>query len=271
MALPLPTSLSPSRVASFKSCPLAFRLSTIERLPEAPSEPAVKGTTVHRALELLFTEPPERRTRDRATETLTAALEEMSTDTDYVGLGLDGPAADRFARDCTAMVERYFHLEDPAEVHPIGLELKLQTELDTLTVRGVIDRLELDADGELVVTDYKTGRAPRKEQEQERMAGVHIYSMMVEKVFGRRPAKVQLIYLGRDPQIIGSPTSERTVAGVEKKVGAVWAAVERACATEDFRARTSALCNYCSFHEFCPEQGGDLARAAEVAVALRQV
>ena len=103
------------------------------------------------------------------------------------------------------------------------------------------------------------------------MSGVHIYSMMVEKIFGKRPAKVQLIYLGRDPQIIEATTSDRTVAGVEKKVGAVWAAVERACETEDFRPRTSVLCNYCSFHEFCPEQGGDPAKAAEVAVALGRV
>ena len=271
MAFPLPTSLSPSRVSSFKSCPLSFRFSTIDRLPEEPSEPAVKGTTVHRALELLYMEPPAGRTRERAAETLAEALEEMSTDEDYVGLGLGEAAADRFATDCTVMVDRYFGLEDPAEIHPIGLEIKLQADLGSLTVRGVIDRLELDADGELVVTDYKTGRAPRKEQVPERMAGVHIYSMMVEKVFGKRPAKVQLIYLGRDPQIIEANTSAQTVAGVEKKVSAVWAAVERACATEDFRPRTSVLCNYCSFHEFCPEQGGDPARATEVAVALGRV
>jgi putative RecB family exonuclease len=271
MAFPLPSSLSPSRFSSFKSCPLSFRFSTIDRLPEEPSEPAVKGTTVHRALELLFMEPPAGRTRDRAAETLEQALEEMSTDSDYVGLGLSEAAAERFAKDCTGMVDRYFGLEDPAKIHPIGLEIKLQADLGSLKVRGVIDRLELDADGELVVTDYKTGRAPRDGQVQERMSGVHIYSMMVEKVFGKRPAKVQLIYLGRDPQIIEATTSERTVAGVEKKVGAVWAAVERACETEDFRPRTSVLCNYCSFHEFCPEQGGDPAKAAEVAVALGRV
>jgi putative RecB family exonuclease len=195
----------------------------------------------------------------------------MSTEPDFVGLDLSDVAAARFAKDCTDMVDRYFVLEDPAQIHPIGLEIKLQADLGSLKVRGIIDRLELDADGELVITDYKTGRAPRQGQEQERMSGVHIYSMMVEKVFGKRPAKVQLVYLGRDPKILVANTSAQTVAGVEKKVGAVWAAVERACATEDFRPRTSPLCNYCSFHEFCPEQGGDPAKAAEVAVALGRV
>lgn len=266
MALPLPTSLSPSRVSSFKECPLAFRFSTIDGLAEAPSEPAVKGTTVHRALELLFTVPAHERTRALAEATLTTALEEMATDDDYVGLGLDEAGAARFAEESRRLVDRYFELEDPTAVHPVGLELKLEARLGSLTVRGVIDRLELDGDGELVVTDYKTGRAPRPQQERARMAGVHIYSMMVEKVFGRRPARVQLLYLGGgQPQVLAAATSERTVAGVEKQLGAVWAAVERACETEQFAPRTSPLCNWCSFREFCPEFGGDPAAAVAAA------
>ncbi len=58
MSLPLPTSLSPSKVASFKDCGLAFRFNAIDRLPEAPSPHAAKGTLVHRALELLMWEQP---------------------------------------------------------------------------------------------------------------------------------------------------------------------------------------------------------------------
>jgi len=261
MAIPLPTSLSPSRVSSFQDCPLAFRFSNIDRLPQAPSEPAVKGTTVHRALELLFVEPPAGRTRERATESLESALLEMSTDPDYVGLALNEAASAKFAADARKMMERYFTLEDPGAIHPVGIELKLEAAVGSLKVRGVIDRLELESDGELVVTDYKTGRSPRPHQEQSRLTGVHIYSMMCEKVFGRRPARVQLMYLGADPQIIVAITSERTVAGIEKKLGAVWAAVERACTKDDFRPRTSHLCNWCSFKEFCPEFGGDPERA----------
>ena len=34
MALPLPTTLTPSKVGKFVSCPLAFRYSYIERIPE---------------------------------------------------------------------------------------------------------------------------------------------------------------------------------------------------------------------------------------------
>ncbi|MFZ4519293.1 MAG: RecB family exonuclease [Microthrixaceae bacterium] len=267
MALPLPTSLSPSKVSSFKDCALAFRFSAIDKLPEPPSLPAVKGTTVHRALELLFLAPPGERTPDRAQECLATALEEMSADEQYVGLELDDAAAASFATDAARMVERYFTLEDPRTITPIGLELMLTAEVGSLTVRGIIDRLELDDDGELVVTDYKTGRTPSQAQEQSRLGGVHFYSLLCLKVFGKLPSRIQLVYLGSEPQVIITTPSEQSARGTERKVGAVWAAIERACEHEDFRPQRSALCNWCSFQAFCPSFGGDPARA--VALAAR--
>ena len=97
------------------------------------------------------------------------------------------------------LLEKYFRLEDPTAITPIGIELKLEVEVGGVRLRGIIDRLELDADGELVVTDYKTGRAPGERQEQQRLAGVAFYSLLCERLFGRRPARVQLLYLA-DPR-----------------------------------------------------------------------
>ena len=53
MSFAPPWSLSPSSVSSFKECPLAFRFSYLERLPEPPAPWTTKGTLVHRALELV--------------------------------------------------------------------------------------------------------------------------------------------------------------------------------------------------------------------------
>jgi putative RecB family exonuclease len=266
MALPLPTSLSPSKVSTFKDCALAFRFSAIDKLPEPPSLPATRGTTVHKALELLFLAPAEERTPERAQACLVEALEHMATHEDYLGLELTEDQATAFAAESARMVERYFTLEAPRTIQPIGLELMLTAELGTLTVRGIIDRLELDADGELVVTDYKTGRAPAPAQEQSRLGGVHFYALLCEQVLGKRPAKVQLVYLGDQPQVITTVPTEQSTRGVAKKVGAIWTAVERACEQEDFRPKTSALCNWCSFQAFCPAYGGNPADAVSLSV-----
>jgi len=269
MSLPLPTSLSPSKVSTFKDCALAFRFSAIDKLPEPSSLPAVKGTTVHKALELLFDAQPQYRTLPAAQQCLETALAMITAEEDYQSLELNPSQAQAFATDASKMVDRYFALENPSSITAVGTEMMLETHLGSLLVRGIIDRLEEDENGGLVVTDYKTGRTPSPAQEQQRLGGVHFYAFLCEKVLGRRPAKVQLMYLGGNPQIITALPSEQSVRGIEKKVGAVWSAIERACADEDFRPKKSALCNWCAFQAYCPEFGGDPNLARELGAAAR--
>lgn len=266
MALPLPTSLSPSKVASFKDCALAFRFSNIDRLPEPPSPWATKGTLVHRALELLFCAPAVDRTVATALACLDRARAEMATDPEFVGLGLDAEAAAQFAADAEVLVRRYFQLEDPRAVHPIGLELRLEANVGSLTLRGIIDRLELDVDGGLVVTDYKTGKVPGLTHEQSRLGGVHFYAFLCERVLGRRPSRIQLLYLSEPVAIVAQPSAQ-SVKGLEQRTSAIWKAVERACANEDFRPHPSPLCNWCAFQDYCPAFGGDPARARELVAS----
>ena len=256
MALELPTSLSPSKVSTFTDCALAFRFSSIDRLPEPPSVPATKGTLVHAALELLFCLPAPERTVPAALTALDQAMDALRDDPDFTDLGLDAAAEASFLDDAERLVRRYFTLEDPTSITPIGLELKLEARVGDLHLRGIIDRLELDADGGLVVTDYKTGRVPRQNHEQSKLGGVHFYALLCERLFGQRPAKVQLLYLSEPLAIITVPT-EQSIRGLERKVTAIWSAVERACTAEDFRPKPSRLCDWCAFQAYCPAFGGN--------------
>ncbi|HWH35808.1 MAG TPA: PD-(D/E)XK nuclease family protein [Acidimicrobiales bacterium] len=261
MALELPATLSPSKVSSFKDCALAFRFSVIDRLPEPPSPAAVKGTLVHRALEQLYCAPPGERTLGAALAALADAVEQARHHGgEYGQLGLEGEDEDAYVAEAEGLVRRYFEMEDPATVRPIGLELLLEAELGGVRLRGIIDRLELDADGELVVTDYKTGRSPGPRYEQGRFGGVHFYAFLCQQVLGRRPARIQLLYLADGVSIAATP-SEQSVRALERRVGAVWQAVERACAADDFRPRPGPLCRWCSFQAWCPAYGGDPAAA----------
>jgi putative RecB family exonuclease len=257
VGLELPQSLSPSKVVSFRDCALAFKYSVIDRLPEPPSPPAAKGTLVHRALERLYGREPAERTVANALADLDLAWDEVMASAEYAEMALDDPAG--FQASAATLVRRYFELEDPTTIRPIGLELLLSTPLNGhVKLRGIIDRLELDDDGELVVTDYKTGKVPGERQEQGRLTGVHFYSYLCEKLFGRRPARIQLLYLGEPVAIVATP-SEQSTRGLEKKVDAIWSAIERACDRDDFRPKPSALCSWCAFKEHCPAFGTALA------------
>lgn len=262
-----PTSLSPSRVESFLSCPLAFRFSSIERLPDPPSVATTRGSLVHRALELLFLNPPAERTATALDHAVEVAIAEYREHPDFTLLGLDAAATAAFDAECRDLATGYLTMEDPTAVRDIGLELRLEAPVGALTLRGIIDRLELDGDGELVVTDYKTGRVPSEFFEAKSLGGVHIYALLCQQMLGRRPAKVQLLYLSKPEAIIATPT-EQTCRGVERRTSALWTAIEGACEREDFRAKPSRLCDFCSFKPYCPAHGGDPDRAVELRGTL---
>ena len=290
MGLPIPGSLTPSKVATFKDCGLAFRFSVIDRLPEPPSLQAFKGTVVHRALELLmWEEPPGARSVGAALTKLDRAFAELSAGPEGIALGLEGDQREEFIEDSRQLVRNYFVLEDPDSVRVIGTELLMQVDTGlrpvhdvdlahvpgapeglaaaavppagraaTVRLRGIIDRLELDDDGELVVTDYKTGRAPGAAQEQGRLGGVHFYAFLCEKVLGKRPVRVQLLHL-REPLAIETAPSDMSISGLEIQATAIWDAIRRACFLEDFRPKPGAVCDRCAFHAYCPAKGGDIS------------
>lgn len=257
-----PRTLSPSKVSTFTQCALRFRYQAIDKLPEPPSEAATKGTLVHAALERLFTLRPEGRTVVAARRCLDDAIEEIRGEDDFTGLDLDASGIAAFFDDAGTLVENYLAMEDPSTIRPIGIEMMVEVPRDGYALRGIIDRLELDDAGGLVVTDYKTGRSPSPRFAQRRMEGVELYATMCTEVLGRRPAKVQLLYL-RDMVAVEATPTDRDLDKVNRKVDAVWHAVERACATDNFQPRPSRLCDWCSFKAWCPAFGGEILPSPE--------
>jgi putative RecB family exonuclease len=240
---------------------MAFRFASIEKLPEVPGPHTTKGSMVHRVLELLFTHPSASRTIDTAQVCFEQAVAEYALDPDFTQLHLDDAQQQAFIADAWTLVEAYFGMEDPTRIREIGLEIRLEAQVGSLALRGIIDRLELDADGGLVVTDYKTGRAPGLKYEQGRLAGVHFYSFLCEEVLGRRPSAIRLMYLRTGETITALPSAQ-SVKFITTRTTAVWKAVERACITGNFQPRQGPLCASCSFQQWCPAFGGDPALAA---------
>lgn len=265
MSLPLPSTLTPSKISAFTSCPLSFRFSVVEKLPETPSVHAVKGTLVHRALQLLFeSHPMGRRDRLSAETCLARAFEEARASEEMRALGLDMAGREEFDRDASMLLDRYFELEDPDSVDVMGTELDLTAEVGGVRLRGIIDRLDHCESGGLAVVDYKTGRAPRLEQSRSRLSALQLYAFLCERVLGIRPSVVRLLYL-RDRVVISADTTDQSLRGVRQRAHAVWAAIERACERNDFRPNPSPLCKWCSFQQFCPVFGGDPRSASELA------
>ncbi|MCD9198040.1 RecB family exonuclease [Aeromicrobium wangtongii] len=252
-------SLSPSRAGDFQNCPLLYRFRTIDRLPEPAEPPMVRGTLVHAVLEELFGDPAPGRTLDRAVELLPSQWEKLRTSEPRLAeLFTPEQAADETAwlASCITLLETYFAMEDPRRLEPAAREERVSYEHgEGVRFGGIVDRIDIAPDGRIRVVDYKTGRAPDPRYEDKAMFQMRFYALVIWRTRGVVPALLQLMYLGDGSFLRYEPTTSDLLA-TEKKLLALWAAIERAIELGDFPPRRSGLCRWCAHQALCPEFGG---------------
>jgi putative RecB family exonuclease len=253
-------ALSPSRAGDFMTCPLLYRFRAIDRLPEAPSPAAARGTVVHAVLERLFDLPAAERSPERALALLAPEWERLiAEEPELLQLfaeDADGSALQTWMAEAASLIEAYFTLEDPTRLEPAHRELHVECELPSgLRLKGYVDRLDANAEGALRIVDYKTGRAPREQFEAKALFQMKFYALVLWRTRGVIPALLQLIYLG-DREILRYAPDEPDLLATERKLEALWAAIQRATETGEFRANPGPLCAWCDHQALCPAFGG---------------
>lgn len=266
---PLRPALSPSRAGDFMQCPLLYRFRVVDRLPEEPSAAAARGTLVHSVLERLFDVPAAERTLEAAVALLEpqwAALVEHEPELASL-VGQQSTDGSAWFADAADLVRRWFALEDPTRLEPAERELYVEAEVDGLTLRGYIDRLDEAPGGLLRVVDYKTGRSPSQLFEAKALFQMKFYALVIWRTRGVVPRMLQLVYLGNS-EIVRYVPDESDLLATERKVKALWQAIERAAATGDWRPHRTRLCDWCSHRALCPEFGGTPPPLPDGAIGL---
>jgi putative RecB family exonuclease len=250
-------SLSPSRAGDFLTCPLLYRFRVIDRLPEPPSPAAVRGTLVHAVLEHLFDQPAPDRTPQAAHSLVKPEWERLIAEEPGLASLFEGEAElAAWLEGAGVMLDRYFTLEDPRRIEPAHRELSVEAELASgLQLRGYIDRLDVAPGGEIRIVDYKTGTAPPEEFEARALFQMRFYALAIWRTQGRVPSMLQLMYLGNG-EIVRYQPDESDLLATERKVEALWQAIERAHRSRDWRPRPGRICEWCAHQAICPAFGG---------------
>ncbi|WP_406424827.1 RecB family exonuclease [Streptomyces sp. NBC_00842] len=241
-------------------CPLLYRFRVIDRLPEKPSEAATRGTLVHGVLERLFDAPAAERTAGRATAMVPGQwdrlLESKPELSELFAEDAEGERLARWLSEAESLVERWFSLEDPTRLEPTEREMFVETELESgLRLRGVIDRIDVAPTGEVRIVDYKTGKAPRPEYAEGALFQMKFYALVIWRLKGVVPRRLQLVYLGSGDVMTYDPVVA-DLERVERKLLALWDAIRLATETGEWRPRPTKLCGWCDHQAVCPEFGG---------------
>ena len=256
----LPVALSASTVDGLARCPLQWFLRREVGAAEAADPAMGFGGVLHALAHEVVT---------GVTPAELAALE-ARLETVWAGLRFDAPweqAAERAA--ATAALARFlaWHAADRGrEVvgseQSFAVELTVQDEHGPITValRGYADRLEVDADGQVHVVDFKTGRRPGTAKGAEDNVQLGIYQLGVRGGAlgppGSEPGGAELVHLRVDGKPAGQPKRQGMAAlppAGQAPVERVLAKAARDLLEERLPPRPEArTCERCALRVTCP-------------------
>ena len=252
---PKPYGVSPSRVNQIESCPRQYQFSSIDKLPEKKKMETYRGTVFHAILEEMFNrtaETPELRTVDYTLSLMREMFRGLVTPEYAEEMGIDEQGIQVFGRDVAKYIRTYFTMEDPTLITSEGIEIQMDVDMGGWKLRGILDRLDRDADGNLEIVVYKTGKVPTDKYKASAILPSKIYAYLCEQVLGERPKQIRLLYV-QFGKTLTVEVTDADIAYAEKRVREAWAKIENWYELGFFPPTPNNLCDkWCSFKSICP-------------------
>ena len=256
-------NLSPSRASQFKTCPKQFKFANVDKLKEPTNEVQAKGTTVHQALEDLFDLPKEERSTEKLHNLFRDAWTKVRSTDEHHHLFSTVDEERDWGVDGLKLLNNYMSIEDPTSFDPLERERWVRGTIDDLNLRGILDRMDRNQKGELIIVDYKSGKAPMAKYKEPRFFALKLYAMLIKDELGEMPAELKLIYL-KNSTIHTLKISEQDLIDVKNEILEIWEKIKKAYKDDEFPATKNNLCDWCYYKPICPVFNDDAPSTEEL-------
>jgi RecB family exonuclease len=249
--------LSGSSLEGLRTCPLRWFLEHEVHAQTATSTAMGFGSVVHALADEVA--------RGKAPPELDALMTRL--DTVWSSLAYDAPwQSDQQHVEAKEALRRFLVWHSEARQRElvateVGFAVDLELPGGSVTLRGFIDRLELDRDGRVHVVDLKTGKSAPTRDEVASHAQLGTYQLAVragaldERLQPRpEPGGAELVLLrldeGPGPKVRAQAALEPSPTWVEDLLDT---AVRRVLG-ESFPPTPNDFCKRCAFRSCCPAQ-----------------
>jgi putative RecB family exonuclease len=245
--------VTPSKLATWVDCPRRFRMTYVDRPAPARGGAyahSTLGAVVHNALRAFFDLPLEKRTPETGAALVT---------THWKDDGFADSAQAAIYRDrAKGWVADYLSQAD-VSIDPVGLERWVSAPAGTIVAEGRVDRID-DRFGELVIVDYKTGRAALTTDDARGSQALAMYCIATTRTLRRKCRKVELHHLPTGEVAVWEHTDEslaRHQSRAEETADEIQLATDTLAAGGDpdvlFPPQVGRQCSWCDFRRHCPE------------------
>lgn len=240
--------ISYSSVGTYQNCPLKYKYSHVDRIPEPKSKEAVFGTLIHSVLKYIHTPALLAPTLDQAL--------------DYYSKGWSSEVYEDELEERAAftqgveIIRNYLGQNRPADSTIVDLESRFAIDIGNETtgqhvISGIIDRIDKTTDGYEII-DYKTARKMPSQDKVDHDLQLSIY---LKAFLNRYPKEwanldkitVSLYYLKHGVKLSSTRTKEQ-LEQIDTLVLDVIKAIEEA----KFEPILTPLCDWCGYQKICP-------------------
>jgi len=235
------SGLSASAVQTYETCPLQFKLEREWRIPRQAPAAMQYGAAMHRVLRTYYDgvrfdrRPSEEDLIEQfRSELAEAKIQDRYQHDLYEGQGIEQLKA--FLAACArAPQPEVLHTEESFQVNIGGAD-----------VAGRIDRIDKLANGEVVITDYKTGK-PQSQEDADESLQLSIYALAAKAKWGYRVKHLVLHNLAENTYATASRSAlqlEEAKLKVQNVAGQI--------AAGEFDPKPGFHCRFCAYYSLCP-------------------
>jgi len=244
--------LSYSQIATFKICPLHYKLKYIYKVPTPFSAPLSFGISMHAALKDFYTNFKKEQKHDE--KLILAALKDNWTSEGYRNKLHEKKMLDKGKK----FLSEYYKKEFNSKIVPVELEqsfvvpLKLPKGERMLKIGGKMDRVDILSGGRIEIIDYKTGANLPTQKQVDSDFQLTFYALAAaninEEPFGKSPEKIQLTlyYLDGQKKLTTTRTKEE-LEEARKEIFTWRNKIEKS----DFKCSGHIFCKTCEYSLLC--------------------
>ena len=155
------------------------------------------------------------------------------------------------------MLEKFaeYHAKTTRDIS--GVELIFTINVGRAVIRGSVDRLEVDSNGEYFVIDFKTGKKAISQKDAATNLQLACYQLAValdgfeKKLDGRVSTGAELVYLASENK---SLTTRTQVVIDQDEIRAKIETIAEGMGADQFQAKINTMCKKCVVKSCCPIQ-----------------
>lgn len=251
-------NLSVSKIKTFEQCKTKYRFAYIEKLPRKQMDFHYFGKFLHEVLEnfhLKLIKNDERKYNVIMQECFMQALKSVN------GVALTKEQKEEAFKICIVYLNKL--VNDTCKVLSVEREFYLDIN-GALLLNGFIDRIQLDADGILHVSDYKTSKSKDYLKKDLFQLLIYALALCVENK-DLKEVRTSYVMLKHDCELIEKSFKREQIM---READNIIKYSEAMMNEKIFQPSVGPLCKYCDYVEKCSEGQSWLLRKDPTKVPL---